>query len=99
VSLPQCLAILTTYATNNDGKNSSNTLLSIFDYGVGRHICRRFELTAASRAGPEICDMLLVFIFRPFRNSQYIAAFRAGYPMVGTDGRYRCHGDPLGFIF
>jgi hypothetical protein len=75
------------------------TLLSIFDYGVGRHICRCFELTAASRAEPKICDLLLVYIFRPFRNSQHIAAFRAGYPMVGTDGRYRCHGDPLGFIF
>jgi hypothetical protein len=67
----------------------------IHKFGIARDICRGFEQTGTFRAGPKIHDMMLIYIFRPFRSDQRIAALSADHSVVGAAcGRYNHHGDP-----
>jgi hypothetical protein len=91
-------AMQPSYATNlrhqQRRKERFYRYIIIHKLGVGRYICRGLELTGTFRAGPEIHNMILVYIFRPFGSDQRIAALSAGHSVVGAAcGRYDHHDD------
>ena len=62
----------------------------------GKHKCFGFELAAAVCARPKMEDVLLVFVFRPYRSNQKVSALRAVHPEDGTTIQlYRHDGNLL----